>query len=134
MILMSAGVPLPSKRNTKQKQELEMKTLLLGAAFATIALVTGCAMVGGPTATTSLGFGGIIIDHRSPASFSVDNNVTCAKCGKAKSKSVVVFTTGDSSLKAAMDNGGITKVNHVDYEVMNILNFYSEATTIVWGE
>ena len=111
-----------------------MKTLFLGAAIASIALVTGCAQVGGPTTTTSLGVGGIILDHKSPASFDVDNNVKCAKCGKATSKSIVLFTTGDSSLKAAMDNGGITKVNHVDYEVKNIFNVYSEATTIVWGE
>ena len=111
-----------------------MKTLFLGAAIASIALVTGCAAVGGPTTTTALGFGGIIVDHKSPASFSVDNNVNCAKCGKSMSKSIVLFTTGDSSLKAAMDNGGITKVNHVDYEVTNIFNIYSEATTIVWGE
>lgn len=111
-----------------------MKSLLLGAAIASVALVTGCAQVGGPTTTTALGIGGIILDHKSPASFDVDNNVKCAKCGKATSKSIVVYTTGDSSLKAAMDNGGITKVNHVDYEVKNIFNVYSEATTIVWGE
>ncbi len=111
-----------------------MKTLFFGAAIASIALITGCAQTGGPSTSSALGIGGIIIDHRSPASFNIDNNVQCAKCGKSSSKSIVVFTTGDSSLKAAMDNGGITKVNHVDYEVKNIFNVYSEATTIVWGE
>ena len=111
-----------------------MKTLLFGAAIAAAVLLTGCAQVGGPTTSSALGVGGIILDHKSPASFNVDNNVQCAKCGKATSKSIVVYTTGDSSLKAAMDAGGITKVNHVDYEVKNIFNIYSEATTIVWGE
>ena len=33
-----------------------------------------------------------------------------------------------------MDSAGITKVNHIDYEIFNIFNLYSEATTIVWGE
>ena len=42
--------------------------------------------------------------------------------------------SGDSSIKAAMDNGGITKVHHIDYEVFNILNLFSKATTIVYGE
>ena len=59
---------------------------------------------------------------------------TCAKCGKATSKGIVLYTSGDSSIKAAMDNGGITKVHHIDYEVFNILNVFSKATTIVWGE
>ena len=33
-----------------------------------------------------------------------------------------------------MDNGGITKIHHIDYKVFNIFNIYSKATTIVWGE
>ena len=111
-----------------------MKTLVFGTAIAAVAFISGCAQVGGPTTSTALGFGGIIIDHRAPGSFDIDNSVQCLKSGTARSKSIVVFTTGDSSLKAAMDAGGITKVNHVDYEVTNILNLYSEATTIVWGE
>ena len=111
-----------------------MKTLMVGAAVAVAAFVTGCAQVGGPTTSTAVGIGGIIIDHKAPASFNIDNNVKCLKCGTATSKSIVVYTTGDSSLKAAMDAGGISKVNHVDYEVKNIFNVYSEATTIVWGE
>ena len=111
-----------------------MKTLMFGVAIAAAALVAGCAQIGGPTASTAVGIGGIILDHKAPASFNIDNSVKCAKSGTATSKSIVVFTTGDSSLKAAMDAGGITKVNHVDYEVKNIFNVYSEATTIVWGE
>jgi len=111
-----------------------MKTLMLGLAVAAVALMSGCAQVGGPTTSSALGIGGIILDHKAPASFNIDNSVKCLKRGAAQSKSIVLYTTGDSSLKAAMDAGGITKVNHVDYEVKNIFNVYSEATTIVWGE
>ena len=111
-----------------------MKTLVFGAAVAAAVLLTGCAQVGGPTTASAVGIGGIILDHKAPASFNIDNSVKCAKSGKATSKSIVLYTTGDSSLKAAMDDAGITKVNHVDYEVKNIFNVYSEATTIVWGE
>lgn len=111
-----------------------MKKLVFGAAIAAAALLTGCAQLGGPTASTAIGFGGIITDHKAPASFNIDNTVKCLKQGRAKSKSIVVFTTGDSSIKAAMDSAGITKVNHIDYELFNIFNIYSEATTIVWGE
>lgn len=111
-----------------------MKTLMFGAALAAAALLTGCAATGGPTTTSSVGVAGIIMDHKAPASFAIDNSVPCTKSGRATSKCIVLFTTGDSSLKAAMDAGGIKKVNHVDYEVKNIFNIYSEATTIVWGE
>lgn len=111
-----------------------MKKIMFGAAIAATVLLTGCAQFGGPTTASAVGFGGVILDHKAPASFNIDNNVKCAKKGTATSKSIVVYTTGDSSLKAAMDAGGITKVNHVDYEIKNILNVYSEATTIVWGE
>ena len=41
---------------------------------------------------------------------------------------------GNRDLHDAMDNGGITKVHHIDYEVFNILNLFSKATTIVYGE
>ena len=111
-----------------------MKTLVLGTALAAAALLSGCAQLGGPTASTAIGFGGIITDHKAPASFDIDNSVKCDKVGRAKSKSIVIFTTGDSSIKAAMDSAGITKVNHIDYELFNVFNLYSEATTIVWGE
>jgi hypothetical protein len=33
-----------------------------------------------------------------------------------------------------MRNGGITKVHHVNYKVMNILYLYNETVTIVYGE
>ena len=111
-----------------------MKTLMFGAAIAAAVLLTGCAQVGGPITSTSVGVGGIILDHKSPASFNIDNSVKCAKCGKATSKGIVLYTTGDSSIKAAMDNGGITKVHHIDYEVFNVFNVFSKATTIVYGE
>ena len=56
------------------------------------------------------------------------------KCGKATCKGIVFFSTGDNSIQAAMNNGGIKKIHHVDVDVFNILNLYSTATTIVWGE
>ena len=112
-----------------------MKKLLVGAAVVAFGMALGgCASVGGPSATSALGFGGIMDDNCSPASFNVDNSVKAVKCGEATSKSIVLYTTGDSSIKAAMDAGGITKVHHIDYKVFNIFNFYSKATTIVWGE
>ena len=112
-----------------------MKKLMFAAAVAACGIgLTGCVGTGGPSASSALGLGGIIDDNCSPASFRIDNTVKAAKCGQASSKGIVLYTSGDSSIKAAMDNGGITKVHHIDYEVFNILNLFSKATTIVYGE
>ena len=38
------------------------------------------------------------------------------------------------AFKADMENGGIKKIHHVDFDVMNIFSIYSKVTTIVYGE
>ena len=108
-----------------------MKKLLFIAAAAALG---GCAQLGGPSTTSALGIGGIIDNNCSPASFRIDNTVKASKCGMATSKSIILFTSGDSSIKAAMDAGGVSKIHHIDYKVFNIFNLYATATTIVWGE
>lgn len=46
-----------------------------------------------------------------------------------------LIASGDASIKAAMENGGITKVHHVDYEKDIVLGgVYQKLTTIVYGE
>ena len=112
-----------------------MKKLMFIAAVAALGIgVGGCVGAGGPSTTSALGIGGIIDDNCSPASFRIDNTVKAVKCGQATSKGIVLYTSGDSSIKAAMDAGGITKIHHIDYKVFNIFNLYTKATTIVWGE
>ena len=112
-----------------------MKKLLVAAVLAALGLgLTGCVSAGGPSTTSAIGIGGIIDDNGSPASFDFDNSVKPLKCGEATSKGIVLYVSGDSSIKAAMDNGGITKIHHIDYRVFNIFNLYTKATTIVWGE
>ncbi len=41
---------------------------------------------------------------------------------------------GDSGLKSAMEDGGITNLTHSDYRVQNYLLIYQKYTTIVYGE
>ena len=58
-----------------------------------------------------------------------------SKVGTAEFTGIICFATGDSSVKKAMDNGGITKIHHVDYKVMNVLGgLYVKYTTVVYGE
>ncbi len=104
-----------------------MKKLLFVAAIAAIA--SGCIMVGPSNASAP-----IVLDVQSPDMSFVDNDVKPAKMGSATSSGILFFTEGDASLKAAMDNGNITKVHHVDYKVKSIFGIVGSSTTIVWGE
>jgi len=45
-----------------------------------------------------------------------------------------VYATGDASISAAMRNGKITRIHHVDHETFSILGVYAKYTTIVYGE
>ena len=104
-----------------------MKKLLFVAALAAIA--SGCVMVG-----KSNVYAPITLDVQSPDMSFVDNDVKPAKMGTATASGVICFCEGDASLKAAMNNGNITKVHHVDYKVKNIFGIVGSTTTIVWGE
>ena len=110
-----------------------MKKLMMGAVLAGFGLaMTGCCMPSGPFATP--GTQGIVIDNVVPGAYSVDNGVKPEKIGKATTRGIVLVTSGDNSISAAMKDGGIKKIHHVDFDVVNILNLYSRVTTIVYGE
>ncbi len=104
-----------------------MKKLMAIAILAFCA--SGCVMTRNDTIASAL-----TLNVKSPDTSFIDNSVKPAKMGVAKSSGLICFCEGDASLKAAMDNGGITKIHHVDREVRNILGIIGEYTTIVYGE
>jgi len=104
-----------------------MKKLMAVAALA--ACASGCVFVGESNARSA-----IMLDVVSPDTAFIDNSVKPAKVGEATAKGIICFTEGDCSIKAAMANGGITKIHHVDYKVKNILGIVGSTTTMVWGE
>ena len=104
-----------------------MKKLMFCAVLA--AAASGCVMVGKTNAAAP-----IELDVQSPDTSFIDNSVKPVKQGTATAEGIICFTKGDASLKAAMANGGITKVHHVDYKVTNILGIVGSTTTVVWGE
>ena len=57
-----------------------------------------------------------------------------SKVGRATAVGIVMFAHGDASISAAMANGGITRIHHVDHETFNIFGLYAKYTTIVYGE
>jgi len=104
-----------------------MKKLLFCAALA--AAASGCVMVGKTNAAAP-----IEMDVQSPDTAFIDNSVKPEKKGVATASGIILYVDGDASLKAAMDNGGIKKIHHVDYKVKNIFGIVGSTTTIVWGE
>lgn len=57
------------------------------------------------------------------------------KVGTAECKSILsLVATGDASIQAAMENGNISKVHYVDWDVENILGIYGVYTVTVYGE
>jgi hypothetical protein len=102
--------------------------LLLVALFA-VTLMTGCvAPFGAPV------YGGLITsDVKGPIAVG-DPTAQCTKEGKAEATGIILFASGDASIDAAMKEGGITKIHHVDCKVFSVLGLYTKWETIVYGE
>ena len=104
-----------------------MKKLIALAAIAVAA--SGCVMTRPTNAWAP-----ITIDVQTPAAGFIDNSVQPLRKGTATASGILCYTEGDASLKAAMENGGITKIHHVDFKVKNIFGVVGSTTTIVYGE
>ncbi len=72
----------------------------------------------------------------TPYDTNLDKTVLGQKVGKASIYSVLgLVAWGDGSTAAAAKQGGITTINHMDKEALNIIfGIYTETTTIVYGD
>jgi len=100
-----------------------MLSLVVGVSA--IVMMTGCAGVTPMTGT-------LYVDMKGPV--AVGSATSAAKMGTSKATAIIGIVTGDASIEAAMQNGGITKVHHVDSKVKSILGIYAEYETVVYGE
>lgn len=96
-------------------------------AVTCAAVLSGCAVVGQAPVTAP-----ITLNERGPV--SAGSAAGQSKVGRATAVGIILFATGDASISAAMANGGITRIHHVDHETLNILGVYARYTTIVYGE
>jgi hypothetical protein len=101
-----------------------------------VTLLSGCATSvypGGPSIA-----GGIYTGVTDPAQnlAVVVEPGPAAKVGEASSMGIFgIFAVGDAGLDAAMKNGGITKVHHVDHKVQLFLwGLWARTTTVVHGD
>jgi TRL-like protein family len=101
-----------------------MKTLIVALCCAV--LLGGCAIAHGPVTTA------ITFNMKGPV--SAGPAMTSPKVGRSEAWGILAFGTGDASISAAMANGGIKRIHHVENETTNILGIYARYVTIVHGE
>lgn len=101
--------------------KLQVCALLLSAG-----LFSGCAIAQAPIY-------GAYTNVQAPLTATGEN--TGERTGTAECTSILgLIATGDCSIQAAMENGDITNVHHVDYETENILGLYAKFVTVVYGD
>ncbi|MGR6034091.1 MAG: TRL domain-containing protein [Candidatus Nitrosoglobus sp.] len=103
-----------------------MKSKKLAAAIiGASATLAGCATV--------YPVGAFYTNVKLP--MQVTDNTNEFKKGEATCQSILsLVATGDCSIEAAKENGGIRKVSHVDWDVENILGIMGTYKVTVYGE
>ena len=103
-----------------------MKKFWFTFVLGLVVMLMGCATV--------IPMGGLYTGVKLPFGATGNNGVS-SRTGVAECRSLLgLVAVGDCSIEAAKKNGGITKVNHIDMDVMNILGIYGSYKVIVSGE
>jgi len=73
---------------------------------------------------------------KAPNPFFVNNEAKTLKVGTSNAAAYVgIVALGDASIEKAAKEAGITKIHHVDYQVMAVLmGIYAKYTVYVYGE
>ncbi|MGD1020063.1 MAG: TRL-like family protein [Verrucomicrobiia bacterium] len=117
-----------------------MKKLSISVLLSSIAvmLLTGCTAVGPSYGGNTPVAGWAYTDTQAPSmglAVPIDPTAQRAKVGESSASGILgIVGVGDASVEAAMKNGGITKIHHVDHKVYSILCLYVKYTTVVYGE
>jgi len=102
-----------------------MKRLLAASALA-LAL-SGCATGVAPV-------NGLLYSNVSGPLMVTGSADKPTKVGRSYARSFFGFyATGNAGIEMAAQNGGITKIHHVDHETQIILGVIADYTTIVYG-
>jgi len=116
------------KRVLRNDERITMKKSArrLTLAIVCASFLTGCSI--GHAPVTAL----ITLEEKGPV--AMGTAAGASKVGRAEAWGILVFATGDASIRTAMKNGSITRVHHVDHETTSWFGIYSTYTTIVYGE
>lgn len=99
-----------------------------------IAVLFVCATLSLGGCATPYPAGVVYSEFQIPTAVTSNSGPT-TKVGTAECSSYfALVAVGDASIEAAMKNGGITKVHHVDWQVKNILGIIGKYKVTVYGE
>jgi len=103
------------------------KRLLVLALLVSVVMMAGCVMPYRATISAP-------IMKTNSAIMLGDTSVGYSKVGEAECEGIVLVAFGDASIKAAMEDGGITRIHHVDSEEISVLGVYCRQVIKVYGE
>jgi hypothetical protein len=115
--------------HNKSKRKGNMKKVALCSLAGCLVALTGCVGPMGPVGGVGAG---IYTDVSGP--IGATSNAAGTKMGQASSTGIICVATGDSSIKTAAANGGITKISHIDYHTTSVLGLWAKTTVTVYGE
>ena len=105
-----------------------MRALLCALALVGVVALSGCTAFPNAPVVGSL----VTDDVKGPV--AVGDMKVGTKVGMAQAEGILGVAYGDASIVAAMHEGNITKVHHVDSETFGVLGIYARYKTIVYGE
>lgn len=105
---------------------------VLGLLLVAAAASGGCTLVVTPVLPYT---GSAFHETSQPVDITFDRTRLGERRGTAESKAYFFYMVakGDASVMAAARNGGLTQIDHVESEVLNILGLYVRYTTVVHG-
>lgn len=96
--------------------------------FTAFSLFLGCAAY---SVSPLTGF--VYSDVKAP--LVATNSPQYSKMGVAEAESILgIIARGDASIEAAIKNGGITTIHHVDFHSTSVLGIYAKFKVIVYGD
>lgn len=102
-------------------------------AAAGIFALSGCAGQVAAPVVPAPGF--IYTDYSAPLDTDLEEMPAATREGRSSTQNILgLIVMGDASMKAAMENGGITTAYGADYEHTNILGIIATYTTVVYGD
>lgn len=75
-------------------------------------------------------------NFKAPMDIHVDNTFLGKKEGRASRHTVLwLVSWGDAGVAAAAKNGGLTRMDHMDSEIFQLLyGLYTQETVVVYGD
>jgi hypothetical protein len=102
--------------------------LLLLVVLLIVTLLYGCAGVRSPVTN-----GFLVTAVQGPVGITQAD--TYSKTGTSSCVAVLgIVSAGNASIEAAIKDGGITKIHHVDHKSFSLLGLFAKFTTIVYGD